>query len=331
MKDFFSKNKRILTALGLVLVVLLVVFLYLPFQVPERNVHPSQSYAESVARFNAIVSAEKADPNFDQGCLAQLLTDGKPTDRVTVMFVGFTNCPTQMSQLGAEIQKTGENVLILNAPHHGEKDKVHNSLGDITTKDIIDYADTSIDIAAGLGKEVTVTGLSVGGVVSSWASQNRVEVTRGVNIAPIYTPFLVPGFIQRPAARIMNALPFIYIWWSPKNKENNVGGSPYAYTGFPLDALGKFTEVANMFDVNIHGKNPKNLKSILVVNDNDKAINKPLAVRETFRMADSNEQNVQIYNFAKAKGLDHDIIDPYNQKQQTSYTYPILVNLITGN
>lgn len=329
MKKSYLRYKRAIDLSLIALAIITVVVLFLPFSVPARTINPSKSYDESVSRFNAIVAAEKTDPAFDQNCLAQLHTTGQQTDRATVMFVGFTNCPKQMEQLAAEIQAKGENVLILNAPRHGQAQKTNQDLGNITTKEIVDYADTSVDIATGLGKEVTVVGLSVGGVVSSWASQNRAEVTKSVNVAPIYTPFLVPGFIQRPAARIMNSLPFVYIWWDPKNKENK-SGSIYAYNGFPLDALGKFTEVANMFNVDISKINSKILKTILVVNDNDKAINKPFAVSQTFDVSKSNEKDIQIYNFAKAMGLDHDVIDPYNPKQKTAYSYPILLDLIVG-
>jgi esterase/lipase len=329
MKKFLKKYQVEVSASLTILVILFIGIMFMPFKVPARTINPSKNYEDSVARFEKIVAAEKADPNFDQSCLAQLHTTGKKTDTAVVMFVGFTNCPMQMGALAEEITGSGQNVLILNAPHQGQKEKTNQDLGNITTKEIVDYADQSVDIAAGLGDEVTVVGLSVGGVVSSWASQNRAEVTKAVNIAPIYTPYLVPGLIQNPAARIMNALPFVYIWWDPKNKENK-SGSIYAYNGFPLDSLGKYTEVASMFGMDITGSNPKNVKTTLVINGNDKAVNKTFAARQTFKVGNSNDKDIQIYKFAKENNLDHDVIDPYNPKQNTAYSYPILLNLIVN-
>jgi pimeloyl-ACP methyl ester carboxylesterase len=330
MKNFYKTFKIEIQALVAILFFLGLGLLFAPFQVPERTLNPSKSYEESVARYEKIVASEKADPAFDQSCLAQLHTTGKKTEKAVVMFVGFTNCPMQMGKLGEEIKNSGQNVLILNAPHQGQKEKTNKDLGNITTQEIIDYGDQSVDIATGLGNEVTVVGLSVGGVVSSWTSENRNEVTKAVNIAPIYVPFLVPGIIQNPAARIMNALPFVYVWWDPKNKENKVG-SPYAYNGFPLPALGKYTEVASMFGADISKKNLKKLKTILVINGNDKAVNSPFAVRQTMKAGKSNGQDIQIYKFAKDNNLDHDVVDPYNPKQKTNISYPILLNLIVND
>jgi carboxylesterase len=293
-------------------------------------VNPSKSYDESIARFNKIAEAEKADPNYDQSCGSKLLTTDKKAENVLVMYIGFTNCPLQMEKLGQELQKQGYNVLILQAPHHGQKEKTNQDLGNITTKEIVDYGDESIDIATGLGNKITVVGLSVGGVVSSWVAENRPEVTKAVNVAPIYMPYLVPGLIQNPAARIMNALPFIYIWWDPKNKEDKVG-SPYAYNGFPLDALGKYTEVASMFNLDITRKNLKDVYTTLVINGNDYAINKTFATLQTFKAGKSNGEDIKIYKFAKEKGLDHDLIDPYNPKQKIDVSYPVLIKLIIND
>ena len=42
----------------------------------------------------------------------------------------------------------------------------------------------AVDIAAGLGDQVTIAGLSAGGVVAAWAAQHRRDVHRAVLIAP---------------------------------------------------------------------------------------------------------------------------------------------------
>ncbi|NJP05385.1 MAG: alpha/beta hydrolase [Chloroflexaceae bacterium] len=46
------------------------------------------------------------------------------------------------------------------------------------------YASESVDIARGLGRHVTIAGISVGGTIAGWAAQFRADVDCAVLIAP---------------------------------------------------------------------------------------------------------------------------------------------------
>src|SRR5262249_53762108 len=104
---------------------------------------------------------------------SRLLTHGQKVDRAIVLVHGITNCPQQFAALGDQLFGAGWNVLIPRLPRHGLCDRMTSALAQLTAAELRDYADGVLDIAAGLGDEVTIAGLSAGGVVAAWAAQHR--------------------------------------------------------------------------------------------------------------------------------------------------------------
>ena len=51
-------------------------------------------------------------------------------------------------------------------------------------EDLRDFADRMVDVAAGLGEQVIMVGLSAGGIVTAWAAQHRPEIDKAVTISP---------------------------------------------------------------------------------------------------------------------------------------------------
>ena len=94
----------------------------------------------------------------------------------------------------------GDNVLILRLPRHGMADRKVENLSPLKAEELRDCADTSVDIACGLGQKVYVCGLSAGGTLAAWIVQNRSEVTRAVLIAPAL------GFSWREGTRLQKAM-----------------------------------------------------------------------------------------------------------------------------
>lgn len=321
------KHPIILSLVALLLVGLIVLFFW---PLSDTGIHikpnPSKSYDESIKRVSTISTSE--DPKIMPECHSYVNTTGKKTDNVIVVYHGFTNCPIQYKQFSDQLVSQGYNVLVLRMPRHGEKDKANNDLHDITTEEIAKYANDSVDIASGLGDNIYLTGLSVGGAVTSWTGQERKDVKGYINMAPFYAPKFVPEFIITPMIRILNVLPPITIWWDSKTKENNVTGSPYAYAGLDTRSLAKFLSFGDFVKQDI-AKGARAVGQTLVLNENDASINNTYAARmerNIFLAAD--KYNLTQYTFAKSEGLNHDTIDPYNPEQNTKYTYPILINLI---
>jgi len=317
-----------------VLTVLLVGFLLWLFMWPlnassvQVKPNPSTSYQESMDRIAKINESEKA--TIMPECLSYANTSGHVTKNVIVVYQGYTNCPIQYKQLSDQLVAQGYNVVVLRAPHHGEKDRNNNTLNQLTTGEVAEYANDSVDIARGLGENVTVTGLSVGGAVATWTAQYRNDVKYYYPMAPFYAPKGVPGFAANAMIRGMEALPPIHIWWDNKTKENNVTGSPYAYPGFDTHSLAAFLSFGDFWTQLLVHNGGKDIVPTLVLNENDTAINNNLAASKNTTGAKKNDNNYLIFDIAKKYGLDHDIIDPYNPKQNTAMVYPMLINLFNA-
>ncbi len=204
-----------LIAAGTVLLILLIVFLVLgllPWSdeglaaVPD----PAPTYDEAVARFRAIELAEQG--KVKDVARSRLLTHGKPTPTVYVMVHGLTNSPLQWQELGRTLFEKGHNVLINRMPYHGLPSGKVSELRRLTSCDLRAYADETIDMAAGLGDEIVVVGISGGGTVAAWMAQQRAEVDRAVLLAPFFGLIGVPpsfnNFLVSAFSRVPNFSPF---------------------------------------------------------------------------------------------------------------------------
>jgi carboxylesterase len=120
-----------------------------------------------------------------------LITHGEKMENVILFLHGFTSCPDQFGQLGQEYFKKGYNVYIPRTPRHGIKDRLGTPLKGLTAEELAEFASQSADIVQGLGDRVIVVGLSGGGSMTTWLSQERSDVDLAVPIAP----FLGIGFV----------------------------------------------------------------------------------------------------------------------------------------
>jgi alpha-beta hydrolase superfamily lysophospholipase len=110
-------------------------------------------------------------------------------------------------------------VLILSLPHHGLADCMTAGHAQLTAEELMAYSDGLVDIAQGLGEDVTVVGFSLGGTVADWAAQTRSDVDFAVLIAPGFGLQLIPAELTLPAARLALLLPDDYLWWEPEKRK----------------------------------------------------------------------------------------------------------------
>jgi alpha-beta hydrolase superfamily lysophospholipase len=159
---------------------------------------PAPDYAAAVSRFRDIEKMEGSELN--PVCGSILLTHGMRTERAVVFFHGLTNCPQQFRELGQIFYDMGDNVLIPRLPRHGMADRKVENLTPLKAEELRDCADSSVDIACGLGRQVYIVGLSAGGTLTAWIAQNRSEVTRAVLIAPAL------GLTRREGTHLQKAM-----------------------------------------------------------------------------------------------------------------------------
>src|SRR5512138_49880 len=83
----------------LLLVLLLTVSLFIPWNVGSLSSHPHpvQGYEEAVQRLDRMKADRAAEMNPD--CILQLLTHGQKVDKVIILVHGYTNCPAQFDEL----------------------------------------------------------------------------------------------------------------------------------------------------------------------------------------------------------------------------------------
>src|SRR5688572_18530458 len=162
---------------------------------------PVANHEEALVRVKTLQEAEDQDLTRDV-CITKLYDHGKQTEHVIVLMHGFTNCPEQFNELGRQHFDAGNNVLIPRMPYHGLSDRLTDALVKMTTEDLTAFGDEVIDIAHGLGKKITVMGVSGSGTLVAWLAQNRSDIDFAFAIAPLFGLAFVPPMFTKIFERI---------------------------------------------------------------------------------------------------------------------------------
>ncbi len=330
MKTQKSVTRTRLTRIGLsVLVVILILAgsLFIPWNVGAltSHSHPAQSYAEAVQRIKVLQSQRTSEMLPD--CLTQFMTHGQKTQKVIVLVHGYTNCPKEFVELGTKFYNLGYNVLIAPLPHHGLKDRMNVEQGQLTAEELEAYTDQVVDIAQGLGNQVTILGLSCGGVVTAWAAQNRSDVDTAVVISPAFGFQAIPTLFTAPVMNYVIHTPDVFVWWDPALKENV---SPYyTYPQYSKHALAQIMRFGFSVQEAARAHAPLAKHIIYVTNANDDSINNPLALQVAQQWKQDGAQ-LSMYEFPASDKLPHDLIDVNKPHSNTPLVDQKLIELVTG-
>lgn len=169
-----------------------------------RSLDSISLFASADRAAQAVVAAETADPDVRPQSRGILLSHGSRTRRAVLLLHGYTHGPEQMDELARDFYTRGYNVWVPRAPGHGTTDR--RAERRITVESLITYASRSMDIAAGLGDEVGVVGISAGGILAAWLAQHRSDIVRRVLL---FSPFFAPSPRQVPA-QFVRPLIFLY-------------------------------------------------------------------------------------------------------------------------
>jgi pimeloyl-ACP methyl ester carboxylesterase len=283
---------------------------------------PASDYPAALERL-ARLQAEEGDL-INPVCRSRGLLHGQKTERAIVFIHGITSCPQQFALLAEEFHKRGYNVLLARMPRHGYLDRMTDDLKHLRAEELREFADRAVDIAAGLGVQVTIAGLSAGGIVAAWAAQHRSEVNRAVLIAP----FLGIGSYARPLqlllANLLTTLPDV-----PTQRFRPFeDASPYGYLGFSTRSLGEVQRLGLATAFAALEKPPAAQRLLLVTNAADTSISNTLARQLVYGWQERGIRQVEFYEFERELGLHHDLIGPNNPNQRIDLVYPILLDLI---
>jgi pimeloyl-ACP methyl ester carboxylesterase len=321
------RRRRALLSACIVLGLLVVLFRPVSTAGLIAQPRPAASYATALQRFEQLQARDTDVVN--PLCHSRLLTHGRRSAQAIVFLHGFTNCPQQFAQLGQIFYDLGYNVLIPRLPHHGLRDRMTEELAQLRAEELVALTDEALGITQGLGAQVTVVGLSGGGVMAAWAAQLSPAVTRVVSIAPVYGREGVPAVLLPSLSNAALMLPNRFLWWDSALKEQRPA-PPHAYQRFPTHALAELLRLGLAVQEAAQQQRPLAPSIVVVTNAADRSVDNAVTDRLTAAWQ-ARGAAVQRYVFPAEQGLIHDIIDPTNPRQQVDLVYPPLVALIHGD
>jgi carboxylesterase len=308
----------------LVVILVIVAVLFQRWNINDLISHPNpvKSYAQAVERIQAIQAGEG---NLNPLCQTQFLTHGEQTERTIIFLHGYTNCPQQFSELGKRFYALGYNVLIVPLPHHGLADRMTDEQGHIKAEEFVTYADEVVDIAQGLGRYVTISGISLGGVISAWAAQNRSDVDLAVIISPGFSFNDIPTGLAAPVENIFLVLPTTYDWWDTTLKES--AGPFYAYPRYSKHTLGEIMRLGFAVQAQAERAAPLGKSILVVTNASDVSVDNDVT-QQVIQIWRADGAQLETYEFEASLSLGHDIIDPNDKGGNIEVVYPRLIELI---
>jgi carboxylesterase len=293
----------------------------------DRPAQPARSYAEACERFEALlrVDTEAIDPL----SRSRLITPGQRTTRAIVFLHGLSNSPQQFLSLAERFVARGYSVLMPRIPYHGYLDRMTTDHAQLRVRELVDTTAWAVDLAAGLADEVTVCGLSLGGVLTIWAAQYRA-IAMAAPIAPALGLPILPVAATRVVVGALGRLPNRFLWWDPRSKQD-LAGPPYAYPRFSTRALAETHRLAfALMDAAQHA--PPRARAVCVIsNAADLAVSNAASALLVRRWRAAGATTVQHYQFSRAWRLLHDLIDPLQPGARPDLVYPILEELIVDD
>ncbi|MFG1605665.1 alpha/beta hydrolase [Actinoplanes sp. NPDC049265] len=270
----------------------------------RRSEAPTLGFADATAAAQRQVARDETDATVRPECRTQLLTHGQRASRTVLMLHGYTGCPADFQALARVFFDRGYNVYVPREPRHGRVDKDAHEF--VTATELVDYADTSAGIAAGLGSEFGVVGLSGGGNLATWLTEYRGDVKRALLLAPFYAP----DASQAPPMLIK---PMTVLWGRRVLPDRRNGDMFYS-------ALAQYLQIrANYKD---HPVNESLTSLAVVTSGADHLINVDEAFALPGEIARTNDVPLTEYKIPAAQNLPHDIVGPASIGPAAADLYP---------
>lgn len=285
---------------------------------------PSAAYAEATAAIDAMIATE-AD-SLHPLCHTNLLTHGDKTARAIVIFHGLGTCPQQFAEIAQQLYDQGANVVVARLPYHGMADRLTDLPAQTTAEESLAYAGKMVDLAHGLGDEVTVVGFSSGGSVAAWLAQYRGDFDRAVIISPMFGVQAFPANVTRALSNAVRMAPNWWGWFNEDLKEN-VEGPEYTYPRYSSKALAEYLRIGQSVVEQAASTAPAVQDIRVISNLNDESV-RPELTRAVAEAWQAHGADVSIYEFPVSDGLKHDMIDPGQPYQKVELVYPEVLQFI---
>ncbi len=288
-----------------------------------------KSFKKAVETIKTMQSREINTQDFNPQLKTIFLSHGKKTKRAVLWLHGYTSAALQFMHLAELCFKKGYNVLVPCMPHHGLKDRLTSEIGKITAREQKQFVEKMVDIMHGLGHEIVVGGLSMGGTMTAWIAQQRPDVDTTIIIAAAFGFKVIPTSLTRIATLALSALPNMRQWWDKEIKDTVQDpwyGYPHRYTRSLVQLLDLGHQVLKLAK-----HTPPAVKKVwVVINDNDEAVDNKMLQKLADTWNHSGAKNASIYHFPKKFGLDHDCISIEHSKDNPRFVYPVLMKMVEG-
>src|SRR5215213_250052 len=275
----------------------------------ESHPNPVRNYDEAVAHVKAMQEEDNQDLVRDV-CITKLYEHGTLTEHVIVLLHGFTNCPEQFNELGRQYYEAGNNVLIPRMPNHGLSDRLTDDLVQLTAESLTAFGDKVMDVAHGLGRRVTVMGISGSGTLVAWLAQNRADLDFAFAIAPLFGLAFIPAWATTLFERVALLLPNFFLWWDPRTRAENPYSIYYAYPRYPTRALVEILRLGMMTRAQAERSAPLAGNITIIINDAEPAVSNAEILRFLRLWRKHGNARVNEVHFEKEMKLPHDIITP---------------------
>ena len=266
---------------------------------------PTTDYAQAIAGAEALRALDGDD--VAERCRSRIIDHGAPTEHAVVLLHGYTNCPAQFDLFAQAYASDGVSVVVPRLPAHGKADRLTDELSDLTPGQLTATTDAAVDIAAGLGDNVTVVGLSGGGTAAAWAAATRDDVDEAVLIAPLVVPKILPRWLVDPVARFSRFTPDVHLWWDSDQKDA-LDDPPYAYPRYSVRSLGAFLGMGHAISEELDRSRPLDL-IVVITNDADNAVNNAGVLTVGSVLEDVAVERFD-HRFTADLGYGHDLVDP---------------------
>jgi carboxylesterase len=294
-----------------------------PQVAPVPDVHPgAPSYAEAVAR---IAAQQRQD---DSVAVANgrsiLMTRGAPAPRTYVLLHGFTDAPTQFATVGAHLFADGANVYIPRLPHHAERTSPLRAISRVRSDELARFADSTIEIARGLGDTIVVVGLSAGGVLAGWIAQYHPEVQRAVLIAPAIAPGVVSDDEGGGLVILASMLPDVERVTAPVDTSR-----PENIAGITTRGLAELLRLGHRVHEQAENGQPAVHDIVFLLNERDRTVSESATLDLAQRWLDRGA-SVSAYRFTASANLSHNVMELTSRGGNTDVVYPVVEALARG-
>jgi len=283
---------------------------------------PATSFDEALERAKAFMALDDASilPEARTVLLAEA-----PADLAVVLLHGFTNHPGQFREFAPLVRAKGANVFIPRIPEHGDVDRLTTRLKNLTAEAWLASATEAIDIACGLGRRVSVLGISTSGLLCAYAVQYRADAWRSVPVSPFFALLQLPHGVSSMIGALLRWAPNMFLWWDPRVKAKQRPRT--AYPRFPTHALGQALRISDLIYREANREKALAREAYTIVNRADPAVNNAVS-SEVSR----NWHGLRGYGIAyrELRNLptNHDVIEPDNPLARTDLVYPILLDAL---